>query len=412
MDNLLFPAFQKFYSAVSSLERFNTENNFFDNISSLDTFFSEYRNITFVIQKSLKNTEYNSIYEKNRDKYLTDHWFVEKRNETIKQQPFQLIKHIEITVFSPGSGVKVLSEDFSIENDTPIKDIIDSMKEFFLKINPIEVFFSAKYSFYEKGNDTNIWNKINSGLTVMYAFMEAMYQDIGAICDICNQLRMKIKEIVQILQVHDIRLVDDYIYYPQKDEFERGDYIAAIIGDGNDKTISRMPLKNFMQTDLFNYDGTPFVKFTLMHAVMISTQRDLMPTFMIIYKDDTFDLISYNSSIKTTVYRKINEIAELIKTDIVKEVFYMTVYCLCEVSADIIYKTSKERQETAKHEFLVCMKADDSLNTMEYAFECDKAKDLRYIAYCLKNGGKDYLEIGKINFMPIVNAFKEKSNDI
>lgn len=103
MDNLLFPAFQKFYSAVSSLERFNTENNFFDNISSLDIFFSEYRNITFVIQKSLKNTEYNSIYEKNRDKYLTDHWFVEKRNETIKQQPFQLIKHIEITVFSPGS---------------------------------------------------------------------------------------------------------------------------------------------------------------------------------------------------------------------------------------------------------------------------------------------------------------------
>lgn len=102
MDNLLFPAFQKFYSAVSSLKRFNTENNFFDNISSLDTFFSEYRNITFVIQKSLKNTEYNSIYEKNRDKYLTDHWFVEKRNETIKQQPFQLIKHIEITVFSPG----------------------------------------------------------------------------------------------------------------------------------------------------------------------------------------------------------------------------------------------------------------------------------------------------------------------
>lgn len=282
MAGLLLPAFQKFYSAVSSLERFNTENNFFDNISSLDTFFSEYRNITFVIQKSLKNTEYNSIYEKNRDKYLTDHWFVEKRNETIKQQPFQLIKHIEITVFSPGSGVKVLSEDFSIENDTPIKDIIDSMKEFFLKINPIEVFFSAKYSFYEKGNDTNIWNKINSGLTVMYAFMEAMYQDIGAICDICNQLRKKIKEIVQILQVHDIRLVDDYIYYPQKDEFERGDYIAAIIGDENDKTISRMSLKNFMQTGVFNYDGTAFEKFALMHAVMISTQRDLMPTFMII----------------------------------------------------------------------------------------------------------------------------------
>ena len=246
----------------------------------------------------------------------------------------------------------------------------------------------------------------------MYAFMEAMYQDIGAICDICNQLRKKIKEIVQILQVHDIRLVDDYIYYPQKDEFERGDYIAAIIGDENDKTISRMSLKNFMQTGVFNYDGTAFEKFALMHAVMISTQRDLMPTFMIICKDETFDLISYHSTIKTTVYRKINEIAELIKTDIVKEVFYMTIYCLCKASADILYKTTKERQEIAEHEFLVCMKADDSLNAMEYVFECDKAKDLNYIAHCMKYGPKACLEMGKINFMPIVNAFKEKSNDL
>ena len=92
MAGLLFPAFQKFYSALSNLERFNQEANFFDNISCIDSFFSEYRNITFTIQNSLKHTDYFSIYEKNRDKYLTDHWFVEKRNETIKQKSFQLVK--------------------------------------------------------------------------------------------------------------------------------------------------------------------------------------------------------------------------------------------------------------------------------------------------------------------------------
>ena len=177
------------------------------------------------------------------------------------------------------------------------------------------------------------------------------------------------------------------------------------------KSVFRMVYSNTRAAILRHVDEEDKATVTIRDG-MISTQRDLMPTFMIIYKDETFDLISYHSTIKTTVYRKINEIAELIKTDIVEEVFYMTIYCLCEASADILYKTSKERQETAKHEFLVCMKADDSLNTMEYAFECDKAKDLRYIAYCLKNGGKDYLEIGKINFMPIVNAFKEKGNDI
>lgn len=34
-DNLLVPAAQKLYSALSSLERFSKHNDFFDNISSL-----------------------------------------------------------------------------------------------------------------------------------------------------------------------------------------------------------------------------------------------------------------------------------------------------------------------------------------------------------------------------------------
>lgn len=36
---LLYSAYHKFYSALVSLERFNINNDLFDNISSLDTFF-------------------------------------------------------------------------------------------------------------------------------------------------------------------------------------------------------------------------------------------------------------------------------------------------------------------------------------------------------------------------------------
>lgn len=59
---LLYPAMHKFYSALSSLEKFEKGSNFFDNISYLDNFFSEYRNITFVLQKSLSNTILMSTY--------------------------------------------------------------------------------------------------------------------------------------------------------------------------------------------------------------------------------------------------------------------------------------------------------------------------------------------------------------
>ena len=55
---------------MSCLERFDKETEFFDNISSLDNFFAEYRNITFVIQAALKHTDYFSIYEKNHDKHV------------------------------------------------------------------------------------------------------------------------------------------------------------------------------------------------------------------------------------------------------------------------------------------------------------------------------------------------------
>ena len=95
---LLYPAYQKFYSALSHLHRFDVEKDFFNNISCLDTFFSEFRNITFVLKKSLRHTSYFEIYEKYCNEYLSDcDWLRKKRNETIKEAPFPLIKNMVLT---------------------------------------------------------------------------------------------------------------------------------------------------------------------------------------------------------------------------------------------------------------------------------------------------------------------------
>ena len=117
-QDLLYPAFQKFYSALSSLERFRKEKSFFENISSLDTFFSEFRNVTFVLKKSLTHTDYMPLYEKLRAKYLSKlKWFVENRNETTKEHPFELEKKIEITAYLSGCRIDVYNKDFSIFDD-------------------------------------------------------------------------------------------------------------------------------------------------------------------------------------------------------------------------------------------------------------------------------------------------------
>lgn len=93
--NILSSALQKYYSALKSLNAFGFNDNFFDDVSSLDTFFSEFRNITFVVQKSLGDKENKDIYDKLRIDFLTGDtlkWFVCTRNETTKEKPFPLKK--------------------------------------------------------------------------------------------------------------------------------------------------------------------------------------------------------------------------------------------------------------------------------------------------------------------------------
>ena len=70
MSGILYTAYQKFYSALNCLERFDKEKDFFENISNIDGFFSEFRNVTFVLQKAIAHTEYAALYEENRNKYL------------------------------------------------------------------------------------------------------------------------------------------------------------------------------------------------------------------------------------------------------------------------------------------------------------------------------------------------------
>ncbi len=128
MPGLLFPAYQKLYSALVNLERFDKEADFFDNISCLDNFFSEYRNVTFVLQSQLAHTGYFQIYEKNRDAFLVDHWFVEKRNETTKEQPFRLVKKILITVYFPSQKFATLEREFTAENYVALETLFPELE--------------------------------------------------------------------------------------------------------------------------------------------------------------------------------------------------------------------------------------------------------------------------------------------
>ena len=72
---------------------------------------------------------------------------IDKRNETTKEHPFQLVKQIDILVFFPFAGMHVLSKTFSVENDVKLSDLLDDLKSFFVSVNPNENFFLFRVFF-------------------------------------------------------------------------------------------------------------------------------------------------------------------------------------------------------------------------------------------------------------------------
>ena len=413
MSELLFPAYQKLYSALKSLEQFDKEANFFDNISCLDSFFSEYRNVTFVIQSQIKHMEYFDYYVKLRDKYLTDHWFVEKRNETIKQKPFQLIKEIKITVYLPFHGFSIFEKSFSVSDDTPIDSLHEDIKRLFSEVDSPEIFFSVVYSFHEMNSDVDLLDKLISGISSMLRFLKELETYINQDTPLCNQIKEKIYKFSFINSPRDFLLIDDYVYYSDTKSFFRGERMSASIMIDDTNALKNLPLSSLTQSDYLNYDGTPFGNFTIKHALLriLDRNTDIMPSFLIVYGDETYDIDCFHASIKTTFYRKINEISAKIEKENVIEVCYVSLYSIIPVDKNLPQK-SKERVEISKSDILLCSSIDKDLNEQEYVFEGDKMDDIKYVGFVLRNGRNKKLQFSKLNMVPIYNAFKIKRNRV
>lgn len=405
MSRIVYTAYQKFYSALSALEQFDKEKDFFDNISNLDKFFSEFRTVTLVLQKSIAHTEYKDIYDKNNKKYLSDcKWFITKRNEVTKEQPFQLVKEIEITVYYPSCGINVLTKTFTVENDVELVTLLNELKTFFASMQTNEVFFTAKFSFFEKDTKEDLYAKLMSGIKAMKEFLIAMQNDIGEKCELSDALTKKIDKMHFLFSPRDILFVIDYAYYPCIDEFERTGRMAAQLGVGN-----QMPRGSLTKLNqgLFSKIGKDyFDKFIISHIVIGTA--DLMPTIWIIYDDNTFTIDMFHSDIKTTMYRKMNEIADEILRSNVKAVYCMMTYTLCNVATVTTKMTSKERLIHGIEDLLTFVKVDSELNEEECYFEGSKLHDWEYLHNQLQNGKKLKLELGELNLTPVKEAFKRK----
>lgn len=397
---LLYTAFHKFYNALSSLENFEKGQNFFDNINCLDNFFSEYRNITFVLQKSLAHTEYKTTYENIRDKYLVNdvgRWFIDKRNEVLKQNPFELEKRILITIYSSEDTLMLPELIYTIDNDVKISTIIKSLHNKLTDFGHLEVMFSTEFAFFEKGKTDELYENLIFGIDQMKLFLSEMQKTLNEECNLTNELEKKIKNLNFYRVPKDMLFIDDYVFYTKNEIFEKASRIAVSLGD----TKVKVPIENINK---IYPDGDLFNKFELMHLVTYQMQKTILPTCLILYNDDTFELISFGFSLKTTVYRKFNEIAKRIQSDDINSIYFVNEMYIYNKN-DIINLNSRERIKYAKSEMLTFYMVDKNLQIKSRMYDVLKIDDFKYITS--KMYGE--LNVEKLpSFMnPIVQKFTE-----
>ena len=300
MGDLLLPAYQKLYAALQSLERFSKGQDLFENIACIDSFLSEFRNVTFVLQKSLAHTEYISEYYVLRDKYLKNDdcsWLVDKRNQVTKENPFNLEKSFVLTLYLPNGAGVFPTDPYTIEDEEDYSSIIEMVKRVIEGIPSIEVFFSVEFVYREIGSE----------------MLEELNQTIdGEVSKTRETVLEKINDFHFHRAPKDFWFIDDYVFYRKDHVFEKGTRCEMIMPynpESSYKVLCNMVgIKNEG-----NYVEETFRAFELMHIATFTMQKKLMPTIMTLKNDGTVAIVSYDASIKTTTYRKINEIAREIR---------------------------------------------------------------------------------------------------
>lgn len=412
-NNLLVSAAQKFYSALVSLDHFNKENDFFDNISSLDSFLSEYRNITFVIQKSLSHTKFMSIYEELRDKYFYDNlsrWFVEKRNEILKEHPFQLQKQVIVSIYDSTTTQRLVSKIFTAEMDADYKSLIEDLRIFLKNNNPVETSFSVEFVYKEISSDDNLFDKLLLGISKMHSFILELNERIGDNSKLFNNIMQKIERL-PILRANKTDLfVDDYVYYADNDDFERGSRVEFRLPEIRvpikDLHGMSFPLEDIGFADIQDETYRLFLNILISHSQIYLMQRHhILPTFFIVYADDTILIQSFDFSLRTTLYRKINELADLIikSKGSIKAIILINEMWMYK-SIQAFKKNYKDRVHTENPRTIFAGHlVDNSLKTYSYLFESDKMNSGAYVLEQLKANPTITKELLFMN--PIYEAF-------
>ena len=357
-SGLMFTAYQKFFSALNCINQFRTENNSFMNVSYLDSFFSEFRNITFVMQKSIPGGADNPIYKEKKELYFSSEtmkWFIQKRDQVIHKYPVSLLRLFQIEVYGPSSYLRKETY-FYDDEDYPKEDIQKALIRIISSIEQeVEINFSVRHLIVDKHSlqDMDMMRLIRQGISTMWEFLKSMQ---NAFNDSSKPLQLIKKEITNLLQIvlsNEILFVSDYLYLVSEKKLIPASIGLVSFGVNNEKQkLSNLICK--IQNYTFNLeDNIELFKWFVYQNIPLYGigLKDLMSTFFISFKDGTFVLKPFSSSVRASTYRLINEVASLVEKGDVKAVVFMWEAYVYEFSdydkiAGMAYEERKKQAKT------------------------------------------------------------------
>jgi hypothetical protein len=410
---------QKYCSSLKYLTELQIAESIFDDITRVDSFFAEFRNITFVMQKLFSSEELKKYYLSKRDEILVNNrymrWAIDSRNAVTKEAPFALEKIVIVNCYAFQCKEAIYTEKITIDNDYSLDHLIKKLTSIFLVNNIPICYFSVDYVYREnKQNELDVYDTILSLVNTMNHFVLSVVKDNPCNCDKCQNRIQKINEYYISVSTRKISFIYDCVFENGVITFgSRAQFIMLKDGNVIDQRKLRISFSNdfvlrgLKVKDIFQV----YYNFSKFHVHCYKEQDlDFMTTFIILFSDDTYSIESFVSTSKTTLYRKISEIAQLVdsqKKDIEAVFFAGEVYLFRTEDYISVYEQNyNERVQSAFATVLLCSlisKKHNSIFNMSFDSNMVAMQDLNLFFDKIK----PKVESLDLHFLrPILNSMK------
>ena len=416
MADLIYPILQKYYNALNSLKSLNVTKDIFESIPLIDNFFAEFRNITFVMQKSFNTMELKEYYRIKQEEFLNNNslrWFIDKRNETVKENPFKLEKEVEVYAYLPDFCGKIIDSRLSIDNDIPLETLEQVIKIYLTKYNKnSDIYFSIDILFKENGSEIDIYSRIKNGIIIMDNFIKAVLTDYPCNCSKCTNIIEKIKELRTEIFLKDFTFSWDYTV--ENNEVIWGQQIEIGSQDKNGHPILmsdvRIPIDaNLSITkDVVDDDMQLFKFYASIHYTIFKAQNNnIMPTFIIIYDDNTVSYMPFVATIKTTFYKKSRKKEKMVRENSIRVIYFVgeNYYYPIEQIKNFQKPYSKRIKHASTTLLSLNMVSKKYEHIMTISFD---TKNIECEAYAINQINNPYEDVNCYWLNPILIALKDK----